>query len=86
MPTTSEKPVKATKTTKTTPATPVVKTGVVYDCSVLNCRFEPSLKAAIATTLKAGDKVEIIETKDGWTKYKIGDATGWSLSEYIKED
>lgn len=88
MATISDKPKSARKTEPAVEKVekPAEKFGHVVGCSLLNCRVEPSLTAGIAGTLKCDTQVAILETKDGWTKYKSIGLVGWSRSEYIKED
>ena len=51
----------------------------------LNVRSGPSTSYGITTKLYKGDKVEILETSNGWNKIKASNGKiGWVSGDYIK--
>ena len=51
----------------------------------LNVRSGPSTSYGITTKLYKGDKVEILETSNGWHKIKASNGKiGWVSGDYIK--
>ncbi|MGL5346210.1 MAG: SH3 domain-containing protein [Peptostreptococcaceae bacterium] len=59
------------------------KQGVVT-ASTLNVRSGPSTSNSVITKAYKGDKVEIIESSNGWHKIKLSNGkTGWSSGDYI---
>ena len=56
----------------------------VVTASVLNVRSGPSTSYSVITKLYKGDKVEILESSNGWNKIKTSSGkTGWSSAEYL---
>ena len=60
--------------------TATVKTGG----SVLNMRTKASTSASVATRLKNGAKVEVLESGATWTKVRSGSKTGYVMTKYLK--
>ncbi|MGL6107139.1 C40 family peptidase [Romboutsia sp.] len=59
------------------------KEGVVTT-GTLNVRSGPSTSYSVVTKVYKGDKIEILETSNGWHKIKLSNGkTGWSSGEYI---
>ena len=61
--------------------------GTVVDCSKLNIRETPSLKAKIMTVITVGDKVKIIETGSDFEWYHVITSTGvegFTRREFVK--
>ncbi len=53
--------------------------------SALNVRTGPSTSNSVTTKVYKGDKVEILESSNGWHKIKTSNGkTGWSSGDYIK--
>jgi len=52
----------------------------------LNVRAIPSTKGTVLGTLKKGQEVRVLETKDGWKKVQSDGAApeGWVAGEYLK--
>jgi len=52
----------------------------------LNVRALPSAKGTVLGTLKKGQEVRVLETKDGWKKVQSDGAApeGWVAGEYLK--
>ena len=56
----------------------------VVTASVLNVRSGPNTSYSVITKLYKGDKVEILESSNGWNKIKTSSGkTGWSSAEYL---
>ena len=56
----------------------------VVTASALNVRSGPSTSYSVITKLYKGDKVEILESSNGWSKIKTSTGkTGWSSAEYL---
>jgi len=56
----------------------------VVTASALNVRSGPSTSYSVITKLYKGDKVEILERSNGWSKIKTSSGkTGWSSEEYL---
>ncbi|CEQ21895.1 SH3-domain-containing protein [[Clostridium] sordellii] len=59
------------------------KTGTVT-ASALNIRSGPSTSYSVITNVYKGDKLEILETSNGWYKVKLANGkTGWGSGKYI---
>ncbi|CEP92890.1 SH3-domain-containing protein [[Clostridium] sordellii] len=59
------------------------KTGTVT-ASALNIRSGPSTSYSVITNVYNGDKLEILETSNGWYKVKLANGkTGWGSGKYI---
>ncbi|MFI5314969.1 MAG: SH3 domain-containing protein [Myxococcota bacterium] len=52
----------------------------------LNVRALPTSKGTVLGTLKKGQEVRVLETKDGWKKVQSDGAApeGWVAGEYLK--
>ena len=52
----------------------------------LNVRALPSAKGTVLGTLKKGQEVRVLESKDGWKKVQSDGAApeGWVAAEYLK--
>ena len=56
----------------------------IINASSLNVRTGPSTNYSILCSVKRGEKVEILESRDGWYKIKTeSNKVGWSSSSYI---
>ncbi|EPZ59176.1 bacterial SH3 domain protein [[Clostridium] sordellii ATCC 9714] len=59
------------------------KTGTVT-ASALNIRSGPSTSYSVITNVYKGDKLEILETSNGWYKVKLANGKiGWGSGKYI---
>ena len=58
----------------------------VVTAKSLNVRALPSTKGTVLGTLKKGQEVRVLETKDGWKKVQSDGAApeGWVAGEYLK--
>ncbi|WP_088070449.1 N-acetylmuramoyl-L-alanine amidase [Gottfriedia luciferensis] len=52
--------------------------------STLNMRTGPSTAYGKVLTLKKGNKLPILEKKNGWYKTKFNNKSGWASDDYIK--
>ena len=79
-------PEVTTETTNTEVETVAPVEGVVIDCSKLNIRKKPSIKAAVIDAIKVNTKVSIDTAKstDEWFKVTVGDIQGFCMKKYIK--
>lgn len=60
------------------------KQGIVTG-SCVNVRSGPSTDYSILTKLYAGEKVELLEEKDGWYAICHGDVEGYMSADYVRE-
>jgi SH3 domain protein len=51
----------------------------------LNLRTGPSNGHRILSEIHTGDKVEVLELGDGWTRVRIGDREGWIPEGYLQD-
>jgi len=58
----------------------------VVTAKTLNVRALPSTKGTVLGTLKKGQEVRVLETKDGWKRVQSDGAApeGWVAAEYVK--
>ena len=57
----------------------------IVTADVLNVRSGPSTSYSITTRVYKGDKVEILQTSNGWHKIKVSNGKiGWVSENYIK--
>ncbi|MFT8323359.1 MAG: SH3 domain-containing protein [Bacillus sp. (in: firmicutes)] len=61
----------------------VIKYVNVANKSTLNMRSSASTKGSIVTTLSRGTKAEVLSEKNGWTKIKANNKTGYVSSQYL---
>lgn len=63
-----------------------VKEGIVYNCSKLNVRKEPSKESSILKVISKDTKVKIIdEVNEEWYKVRIpGIKNGFCMKDFIK--
>jgi len=63
------------------------KYGYVTDSIDIPIRHNPMIeKSNLYFKISSGERLEIIEVGDGWTKVKYGTTEGWMLSRYITND
>ena len=79
---TTETPINPSKP-NTPPEQQVIATGLVK-ADYLNIRSGPSTKNYIVGKLKNNDKVEIVETSNGWYKIKCNGGYGYVSGSYIE--
>ncbi len=65
---------------------PDVKNTGVVTANTLNVRSGYGTSYSKVGTLKNGDKVEIVESKNGWHKIKFNGGYGYVSGEYINVD
>ncbi|MEF9991802.1 MAG: N-acetylmuramoyl-L-alanine amidase [Peptostreptococcaceae bacterium] len=63
---------------------PVIDTGVVVDTTDLNVRSGYGTSYPVIGKIREGEKVEIVESKDGWYKIKYKESYGYVSGRYIK--
>lgn len=81
----SSKYIKITTTSSNKPVTPTNSKTKTITANVLNVRSGAGTKYNIVTKLKKGDKVTVIESKNGWSKIKTSsNKIGWVSEKYIK--
>ncbi|MEM5595795.1 SH3 domain-containing protein [Niallia circulans] len=51
--------------------------------SVLNVRVGPSISTSVVTTLKAGEKVNVLSETNGWSKVEVDGKIGYVSSSYL---
>jgi len=63
------------------------KYGYVTDSIEIPIRPNPMIeKGHMYLMIPSGERLEIIEVGDGWTKVKYGTTEGWMISRYITND
>jgi SH3 domain protein len=63
------------------------KYGYVTDSVDIPIRHNPMIeKINLYFKIPSGERLEIIEVGDGWTKVKYGTTEGWMISRYIMND
>jgi uncharacterized protein YgiM (DUF1202 family) len=58
----------------------------VVTAKTLNVRALPSTKGTVLGTLKKGQEVRVLETKDGWKRVQSDGVApeGWVAADYVK--
>ncbi|WP_152680023.1 SH3 domain-containing protein [Niallia circulans] len=64
-------------------AASVTKYVEVNKGSVLNVRVGPSISTSVVTTLKAGEKVNVLSETNGWSKVEVDGKIGYVSSSYL---
>lgn len=55
--------------------------------SRLNVRSAPSTSHAVLTTIRRGQRAELLATADAWSRIRLsGGEVGWVASRYVRED
>lgn len=55
--------------------------------SRLNVRSAPSTNDAVVTTIRRGQRAELLATAAGWSRIRLsGGEVGWVASRYVRED
>ena len=68
-------------------AAEIPKYAYVTDSVDIPIRHNPMIeKSNLYFKIPSGERLEIIEVGDGWTKVKYGTTEGWMLSRYITND
>ena len=58
----------------------------IVDTENLNIRSGPGLSYSVTSTLKKGDKVDVLSTSGDWHEIKFEDKTGWIATWYTVSD
>jgi len=75
------------KTTEKKPEKKILHPQLKYGTVIpekLNLRSQPSVNSKRVYILKKGDRVEILQEKDGWIKVRFKDLTGWVKKEFVE--
>lgn len=65
---------------------PVINTGAVYNTDTLNVRSGYGTSYPVIGVLNSGDKVEIVESQNGWHKIKYNGGYGYVSGRYVSID
>ena len=58
----------------------------IIDTETLNIRSGPGLSYSVTSTIKKGDKVDVLSTSGDWHEIKFEDKTGWIATWYTVND